>query len=105
MNTINPDNWIPLKNKDESKCSICKEKIEVGKEILWKKGAGIKHKSCEPVEKKPIVTEKEWKDFKQYTYKERHFISNCQCWGESLEKYTDLYINDDRRTCPDCFGI
>ena len=70
---------------------------------MWKKGFGIKHESCEQPEKKSIISEKEWEDFQQYKYKELHSISNCQRCGKSLAGQRDAYINNDRRTCSDCF--
>ena len=77
------------------------------KKSCGKKGAGVKHESCEPpelVEDKPIISEKEWEDFQQYKYKELHSIKNCQCCGKSLAGQKDTYINNDRRTCSECFG-
>ena len=103
MKTLNPDNWVLLKNKYVSKCKTCGSQIEVGEKVMWKKGAGIKHESCEPPEKKSIISEKEWADFQQYQYKELHLISKCQCCKKSLAGMRDIYINNDRRTCSDCF--
>ena len=107
MKTINPDNWVPLKNKYETKCKTCEQMIEVGEKVMWKKGAGVKHESCEPPEMEkthPIISEKEWEDFQQYKYKELHSIKNCQCCGKSLAGQKDTYINNDRKTCSECFG-
>jgi hypothetical protein len=103
MKTLNPDNWVLLENKYKAKCKTCGSQIEVGEKVMWKKGAGVKHESCEPPEKKSIISEKEWADFQQYQYKELHLISKCQCCGKSLVGLTDTYINNDRRTCSDCF--
>ncbi len=58
--------WIPLENKYKAKCKTCGLQIEVGVKVLWQKGAGVKHESCEPTEKKSIISEKEWADFQQY---------------------------------------
>ena len=66
MKTINPDNWVPLKNKYETKCKTCEQMIEVGEKVMWKKGTGVKHESCDPPEMEktqPIISEKEWERF------------------------------------------
>ena len=107
MKTLNPDNWILLENKYETKCKTCGSQIEVGEKVMWKKGAGVKHESCEPPEMEKtqsIISEKEWDDFQQYQYKELHLISKCQCCAKSLVGLKDIYINNERRTCSDCFG-
>ena len=107
MKTLNPDNWILLENKYETKCKTCGSQIEVGEKVMWKKGAGVKHKSCKPPEMEKtqsIISEKEWDDFQQYQYKELHLISKCQCCAKSLVGLKDIYINNERRTCSDCFG-
>ena len=107
MKTLNPDNWILLENKYETKCKTCGSQIEVGEKVMWKKGAGVKHESCEPPEMEKtqsIISEKEWDDFQQYGYKELHLISKCQCCAKSLVGLTDIYINNERRTCSECFG-
>ena len=96
--------WIPLQNKYEAKCKTCGSQIEVGVKVLWQKGVGVKHESCEPPETKPIISEKEWADFQQYQYKELHLISKCQRCTKSLVGMKDIYINNERRTCSDCFG-
>jgi hypothetical protein len=93
--------WIPLENKYKTKCKTCGYQIEVGVKVLWQKGSGVKHESCEI---KSIISEKEWADFQQYQYKELHLISKCQRCAKSLAGLTDIYINNDRRTCSDCFG-
>lgn len=104
------DNWIPLVNKYETECKTCDERIGVGEKVLWQKGNGVRHEKCEPVEMKIVdekktVDEKDWKDYKQYSYKELQLIQDCQCCGISLSFLKDVFINDDRRTCQECFTI
>lgn len=110
MKTINPagdDGWIKLKNKYEAKCHNCHEDIPVGESILWKKGIGVKHTTCEAVleevmpDKKIEISDKEWKDFEKYSYKELQSISTCQCCGISLTG-KDVWISDDRKICEKC---
>ncbi len=104
--TINPDGWIPLENKYDARCKSCGENISVGVNVLWKKGTGIRHEKCEPPkmeEPKKLIDKKEWKDYKQYPYKQLREIKNCQCCGVKL--YGDIFINDDRRTCEEHSNI
>ena len=105
MKTINPDSWIPLKNKYNTKCDSCSESIPIGEHILWKKGSGVKHKKCTATlrEEKMIITEKEWVDFQTYSMEKLHHITDCQCCGKALGSTKNKWINCDRRVCERCF--
>ena len=39
-------NWIKIKNKYPNNCIQCGLYIEVGDEVLWMQGLGIKHEEC-----------------------------------------------------------
>lgn len=121
MTTINPagnGGWIQITSKYPNKCKICEKDIDVDEKCLWKKGDGVKHiKPCEKEEDigfrednsaliivdAPLITDKEWKDFNTYSYRELQKIKNCQKCGTSLPD-GDSYINCDRRTCFRCFS-
>lgn len=116
--TINPagnDGWITLKNKYHTKCLNCQEEIDEGTKILWKKGTGVKHVTCEakladkmPEEKKITITEKEWQDFEKYSHDILLKKTECQCCGKYLgesDKVTSWWINDDKRTCEKHFSV
>lgn len=40
-------NWVKLQNKYNSRCVYCGLMIEIGEDILWQKGIGIKHETCD----------------------------------------------------------
>lgn len=105
VETINPDMWIPLKNKYKANCCECGIDIAVEEDVLWKKGIGVKHKVCEA----PIIQEldknKKWKDDKTYTsYDKIMAIKECQRCGVKLGTNVDKFVNCDRRVCEDCFS-
>lgn len=99
--------WIKIKTKFANKCKTCLDKIDVDEMALWKKGEGIKHLDCKPtlLDDKPVVTNREWDDFKQYSIDILRKIKNCQCCGNGIDITKDTYINDDRRTCEKCFLV
>ena len=35
-----------IRTKFGGRCRICKQKVEVGAEVLWEQGVGITHESC-----------------------------------------------------------
>ncbi len=93
--------WIDITTKFDSKCIVCSKKLGVGESVKWKKGEGVKCPTECETEKKPVISEKEWNDFKKYTYKELLSITNCQKCGKSL-KHVDSWIDNDRKTCEKC---
>lgn len=99
--------WIKIKSKFANKCITCLDNIDVDEMVLWKKGEGIKHEDCKLILKddKPLITQKEWKDFKQCKIEILRTIKNCQCCGKSLDMTKDSYFNNDRRTCESCFTV
>lgn len=40
--------WRKILMKYPGECVVCKQKIEVGRPVLWAKGEGVKHESCVP---------------------------------------------------------
>ncbi len=98
--------WFPMKTKFVGTCKICSKVFEVGDDILWKKGEGVKCPTkCEAtsVYEDVKISSKEWKDFTKYSMEELNNINNCQCCGTPLDKTKDSYINDDKKTCERCF--
>ena len=42
------NDWIGIENKFKGKCYTCGNMIEVGENVFWKKGSGIRHNpECE----------------------------------------------------------
>jgi len=104
VETINPDMWIPLQNKYKGSCVLCGIDLEVGEDVLWKKGQGVKHKVCEEPVISEIDTSVVWKDDKEYTYEKLRLMKKCQrCDVELDNKGNDTWINCGRRVCEDCF--
>lgn len=91
---------------------VCKNMIEMGEQVWWKKGSGVRHLiQCEEAEAlQPdnsaliIIDNDEWKDFQTYTDDVLRKIENCQRCGISLKGHTDKYFNVGRRTCEGCFS-
>lgn len=104
------DDWISIESKYANKCITCGNMVEIGERVLWLKGSGIRHDPiCEDTvgiqedNTAPIIIidEKEWSDFKQYSYKELQTVINCQYCGKSLN-HKDVWIENDRKTCEAC---
>lgn len=105
VETINPDMWIPLKNKYKSSCVLCGIDLEVGEDVLWKKGQGVKHKVCEEPTIPVVDKNRVWKDNKTYPYDKLRKIERCQCCDVKLDQNGDSWINCDRRVCEECFPL
>ena len=102
-----------ITNKFASKCITCGNIIEVGEQVFWKKGSGIWHITpCEETEAlQPdnsaliIISDEEWKDFKQYELKYLRTIKNCQRCGTDVSINKDSWFSSDRRVCESCSTV
>lgn len=99
-----------IKTKFASKCMVCGNMIPEDETVWWKKGSGVWHYTpCETTEElKPdtsaliVVSEKEWKDFKQYDLKYLRALKKCQRCGTDITINKDSWIVNDRRLCESC---
>lgn len=107
--------WFAMKTKFVGKCKICNKLFEVGDDILWKRGEGVKcPTTCKAesvydydntiVPVNPVVTPEEWVDFNKYNRQQLSKVKNCQKCGTSLDG-KDIFNNNNRRTCENCFLI
>lgn len=99
------EEWRLITVKYTNKCVECSQTISEGEQGLWLRGVGIKHQVCQSQDKESEIQEipKELHDKNVYDYHKVRNLNYCQYCGEELEKSTDLYINDDKRSCEQCF--
>ena len=76
-----------ITNKYENKCENCTKTIEVGTEVEWEKGNGIRHIKCPKL--------------RNYSYKKLLTLTKCQECKRLLSG--DTYISDMNRLCENCW--